>query len=541
MSSNSLPGHLGEESLNELLLGDVGEVGLLGRLGLTHGLGLVDGNLGDLRHGERGLNLEVLRVEHGVGILHHDWLWYLVGRLTELVVDLRLGRGWGSDDFDNLGSLNLNLRGLVTAEKKFGLGLLNLGESLLNLSGLDQRLKGIRLGCGGLLVDLWGLLLGSKLLDNLLTLFAGGNSGVGVLQQSLKLVHLLNLGVVGLHSDEVGDANGQSSNESDEGTGVLKVLLVLLVRDLARGGRIEEGGEHGLGVDLSLLGSALLLELSGLLSEDSHGDVVGAAHRLLGWDGVDLGDARLLHGFLSSLNKDVVAMVFVRSTGLLEGLASLLVLLHGVKELVVGAAHVVGRALVIVGGEMSALVASLELLGAGSLGGSGHSLNWVGGVLLSHKLEEGSGDDKTTESANLLDRSTDGFLVALGGGLEATLGLGDNESPDGERHGFEDHTSAIILNFSGGSESVVLATVVLLVMMNGAGPPVIGHESHTSESKNHQSLGHGVHSASVGVNLLLVLLDILEELDGVLGPVEILVFNNLLEVLFFAQHCELFY
>ena len=111
---------------------------MLGRLGLAHGLGLVDGNLGDLRHGERGLNLEVLRVEHGVGILHHDWLWYLVGRLTELVVDLRLGRGWGSDDFDNLGSLNLNLRGLVTAEKKFGLGLLNLGESLLNLSGLDQ-------------------------------------------------------------------------------------------------------------------------------------------------------------------------------------------------------------------------------------------------------------------------------------------------------------------------------------------------------------------------------------------------------------------
>ena len=34
MSSTSLLGHLGEESLNELLLGDVGEVGLLGRLGL---------------------------------------------------------------------------------------------------------------------------------------------------------------------------------------------------------------------------------------------------------------------------------------------------------------------------------------------------------------------------------------------------------------------------------------------------------------------------------------------------------------------------
>lgn len=59
-----LLGELLQEGLDEDILGHVSEA--LGGLGFAHRLGLVDGNLGNLRIGKGSVNHEVLRVKHGV-------------------------------------------------------------------------------------------------------------------------------------------------------------------------------------------------------------------------------------------------------------------------------------------------------------------------------------------------------------------------------------------------------------------------------------------------------------------------------------------
>ena len=90
------------------------------------------------------MNLEVLRVEHGVGLLNH---LRMINRL-ELVVNLLLDNG-SLNDFDDL-------RSLVAAKKKLTLGvlsiLLSLGDGLLGLGSQDEIVKavggGFDLGCG---------------------------------------------------------------------------------------------------------------------------------------------------------------------------------------------------------------------------------------------------------------------------------------------------------------------------------------------------------------------------------------------------------
>lgn len=184
-------GELEEQSLDQLLLGQISEVGLLGER-LVHGLGLLDGYLGHvglghhLGDGQRGLNLEVL----GVPVLLHG----LRGGdgLDELVV--------GDDLSDGSRS---HLGGLVAVEEGLTVGGL---ESLLGLGGENEL--GEIVGDGSGLKSGDRLLLGHKLLDDLLALLAGCNSGVRVLQKSSELVLLLKVGVVGLDSHERGNAEG---------------------------------------------------------------------------------------------------------------------------------------------------------------------------------------------------------------------------------------------------------------------------------------------------------------------------------------------
>ena len=125
-------GKLSQESLDKFSLGQVSKVGLLGGLRFTHGLRLVHGNLGDLRDGERSANLEVLWVEHWIGVGSHSWR--LIDRLHKLVVNLldSLDLDLGGD-----GRLLFDLRGLVTVEKNLADRLLELGFGLLGLGSLD--------------------------------------------------------------------------------------------------------------------------------------------------------------------------------------------------------------------------------------------------------------------------------------------------------------------------------------------------------------------------------------------------------------------
>ena len=152
----------------------------------------------DLRDGHGSSDLEVLGVV--VLLLLHDGL-SLNHRLGQLVVDLLL-ENW---------SLN-NLGGLVAAQEELTLSGI---KDLLGLGGLDQSLKvvDVNLGFG---FSLKGLALGGNLLHNLLTLFAGGNSSVGVFHESDELILLLEVSVVGLESYVESDAHSESDHEANK-------------------------------------------------------------------------------------------------------------------------------------------------------------------------------------------------------------------------------------------------------------------------------------------------------------------------------------
>lgn len=222
-------------------------------MGFAHRLWLLDGNLShglavDLGHGQGGTHLKVLRVEVLLLLLHNR----LGHRLNQLVVNLLLLDNW---------SLS-NLRSRVSAEKKLTLGLI---DDFPGLGGLNKSLKVVALGnLLGLSRGLEGLLLGSKLLDDLPTLFADGNSGVGVLHESDERVHLLEMSVIGLDSHVEGYAHGKSQHEANKSGSASQVLIELLFRDIAVGQVGEERGNAICGLNLLIL-LLLLFECAGLL------------------------------------------------------------------------------------------------------------------------------------------------------------------------------------------------------------------------------------------------------------------------------------
>lgn len=239
-------------------------------MGFAHRLWLLDGNLShglavDLGHGQGGTHLKVLRVEVLLLLLHNR----LGHRLNQLVVNLLLLDNW---------SLS-NLRSRVSAEKKLTLGLI---DDFPGLGGLNKSLKVVALGnLLGLSHSeqreephargdrsktglVGGLLLGSKLLDDLPTLFADGNSGVGVLHESDERVHLLEMSVIGLDSHVEGYAHGKSQHEANESGSASQVLIELLFRDIAVGQVGEERGNAICGLNLLIL-LLLLFECAGLL------------------------------------------------------------------------------------------------------------------------------------------------------------------------------------------------------------------------------------------------------------------------------------
>ena len=405
--SDVLLGELHHESLDQIGLGHVSKISLLGGKRLTHGLGLLDGDLSGnglgvhLGDGQRSGDLEVLRVEELLLGLLEDGL-DLHHRLNQLIVDSRSGL----DSSNNLENLLLDLGSLVAAQEELALGLT---DGLLGLGLLDKSLEVI--GLGSLLLwlsSLESLALLGELLDDFLALFADGDACIWVLHQGNELITLLEVGVVGLERNVEGDAHGEGDHESDKSGSALQVLVELLLRDVAVGQAGEEGGHAALDLLLVLL----LLEFARLLSEHSHGHVVRATHRLGGWNGdgranlasgvglgiVDEGVVSVVsrvlnnwslvdHAFFGGTDKDVmavVALLLLNSSDSRHGLLGL------VDKDVVSATLVVGGASIIVGCWV-AFVASLELvaLGLGGLGGD-ILLDVVHGA---HELEDGSSSD----------------------------------------------------------------------------------------------------------------------------------------------------
>ena len=111
-----------------------------------------------------------------------------------------------------------------------------------------------------------------------------------------------------------------------------------------------------------------------------------------------------------------------------------------VNEDVVSTTLVVGRLLVVERLGVS-VVAGLELVG-GSLG---DGFDGAGGVHGSHELEHGGTGNKSADSADLLDESTNGVGILVGGSLKTGLGLGDDESPNGNGKSVE--SSAVLVEF----------------------------------------------------------------------------------------------
>ena len=407
-------GELEEKSFDELLLGLISEVGLLGE-GLAHGLGLLDSYLGHvglghhLGDGQRGLNLEVL----GVPVLLHG----LRGGngLNELVVGVDLSDGGRS-----------HLGGLVAVEEGLTVGGL---ENLLGFGGENELGELVGDGSGLDICD--RLLLGHKLLDDLLTLLAGGNSGVRVGQKSVERVLLLKVGMVGLDSHERGNAEGEGGDEGNEFACACKVLLVLLSRDAGRGETEVRRGR--------LLGFLLAFELVGLFGEYSHGNVVGTTHRFLGSNGGGSQSFLAGHGVLGEVDESVVGSdlgvggsgggsvgsshSFLAGHGVLGEVDECVVgsdlgvggsggggiggrllsshtILRNLHEDVVSSAHVMGRVLVVEGGGVGLLAAGLELVGVSSLR---NGLDRVCSVHRSHELEDSGGSNHSADCANLLN------------------------------------------------------------------------------------------------------------------------------------------
>ena len=80
-------------------------------------------------------------------------------------------------------------------------------------------------------------------------------------------------------------------------------------------------------------------------------------------------------------------------------------------------------------------VAGLELVAAA--GSLGDSLDGVGGVVVAHELGEGGCSNKSADISDTLNETANGSGFVLGGGFDASLGLGDDEAPDGNRNGAE--------------------------------------------------------------------------------------------------------
>jgi len=204
-----LSGELGQKSLDQGFLWERSQVTGLGGERLAHGLRLADSDLSHdrLRDGDRGRDLEV-GIPHRLGGCNN-----LSGhglRLDESVVVGRLAIGGG------LGSRSLDLKswGLVAAHETLSLRV----SLLLGLGGNEETLKGVS---GAFLLGGSLRVLSHEFLDDLLALFAGGNSSVGVVEESGELVLFLEVSVVGLESNVESDDGCKSSNESDEGASAL--------------------------------------------------------------------------------------------------------------------------------------------------------------------------------------------------------------------------------------------------------------------------------------------------------------------------------
>ena len=91
-------------------------------------------------------------------------------------------------------------------------------------------------------------------------------------------------------------------------------------------------------------------------------------------------------------------------------------------------------------------------------------LNGAWSVSVSHELANGSEGNKCGENSNFLHDSANGLLVSLGSGIESTLSLRYNESPNGKRHSLE-HLSGTIIEgafLAGSSKFVALGSIVRL-------------------------------------------------------------------------------
>lgn len=62
-----------------------------------------------------------------------------------------------------------------------------------------------------------------------------------------------------------------------------------------------------------------------------------------------------------------------------------------------------------------------------------------------------------------------------------------------------------------------------------------GHEADSADSEEHDELREAMDAMLVVIDLVLVLLDILKELDGVLGCVEVLLVDDLLHLLLLRE------
>lgn len=125
------------------------------------------------------------------------------------------------------------------------------------------------------------------------------------------------------------------------------------------------------------------------------------------------------------------------------------------------------------------------------------------------------------------------------GSLNTSLSLGDNEAPNSDRDGAESLALSASLLLSGSTESVASATEVLLFVLIALNPVHVASVDHVAQAHvgkhdnadDQEDLGALVKAVLVVASLLLVLLIVLKELDGVLGVVKILLLNDALHVL----------
>ena len=161
-----------------------------------------------------------------------------------------------------------------------------------------------------------------------------------------------------------------------------------------------------------------------------------------------------------------------------------------------------------------AFLASLELVALGLGGFDGDIL--LGVVHGAHELEDGGSSDKSADSTNLLNQTGHGVGILVLGGLDTSLGLGDNQSPDGNGEVAEGLLVSVRLEiFVGRAKSMALTAEAALVHALGVHEVTEGHEAECTDSEGHNESGEAVKVSLVMVDLALVLLDVLKELNGV--------------------------